>query len=110
MNTQRLLWQLANWADWMKQTDSHKLGYPSKAAMISTGGGSSDDEFEIMCDESDTRCAKTMDGIIDSISMAQRTAINHHWLGVAHCYPTQEMDYELALEAIGKLAEKRGLV
>jgi hypothetical protein len=50
-----------------------------------------------------------MDGIIDSISLPQRTAINHHWLGVKHCYPTQILDIEEAYQNIKKLCDKRGL-
>jgi len=109
MTEQRLSWHLANWADYMKQ-DTHKLGYPSKSLMIASGGGSSDDEFEIMCDEVDTKCAQALDSIIDSITKPQRTAINHVWLKVEHHYPTQEMDIAEAYENITRLCAKRGVV
>lgn len=108
MTNEDLMRHMANWADYMK-VPTHKLGYPSQSLCMSSGGGSSDDEFEHMCSEVDIRCAQIMDGIIDSISMPQRVAVNHVWLHVKHCYPTQELDYIEALEHIGKLADKRGL-
>jgi hypothetical protein len=108
MTLERLDWLLANWADFMRQPSS-KLGYPSKSLCLATGGGSSDDEFDAMCDEVDTQCAQAIDSIIDSITLPQRTAINHQWLNVAHHYPTQELDLVEALENIIRLANKRGL-
>jgi hypothetical protein len=108
MTNEDLMRHMANWADYMK-VPTHKLGYPSQSLCMSTGGGSSDDEFEHMCNEVDIHCAKIMDGIIDSISLPQRTAINHHWLGVKHCYPTQILDIEEAYQNIKKLCDKRGL-
>jgi len=108
MTLERLDWLLANWADFMRQPSS-KLGYPSKSLCLATGGGSSDDEFDAMCDEVDTQCAQAMDSIIDSISQPQRTAINHIWLKTFHHYPTQDLDYEEAIESILKLVNKRGL-
>lgn len=109
MDTQRLDWHLENWTLYMKR-DSNKLGYPQRSLCIAGGGESVRDAFEIMCEESDIVSAKAMDGIIDSISRPQRTAINHVWLKVSHHYPTQELDYGEAREAIIKLANKRGLM
>lgn len=108
MTLERLDWLLGNWADFMRQPSS-KLGYPSKSLCIATGGASGDDEFDIMCDEVDTQCAQAMDSIIDSISQPQRVAINHVWLKTFHHYPTQDLDYEEAIESILKLVNKRGL-
>jgi len=110
MTLERLIdFHLPNWADWMKQPAS-KLGYPSKSLCMSSGGGSSDDEFEHMCSEVDIKCAQSIDSIIDSLSMPQKTAINHVWLKVKHNYPTHEMDYAEALESIIRLALKRGVI
>lgn len=109
MTNEDLMRHMANWADYMKQP-THKLGYPSKSLCISSGGGSSDEEFNILCDEVDIRCAQIMEGIIDSISLPQRVAVNHVWLQVKHCYPTQELDLNEAYANINRLAEKRGLI
>lgn len=108
MTDERLAWHMANWADYMKQPSS-KLGYPSKSLCMSSGGSSGEDEFDIMCEEVDTKCAQAIDSIIDSISLPQRTAINHTWLGVKHCYPTQELDLDEAYQSIKRIADKRGL-
>ena len=109
MTLDRLEWLLENWVDWMRR-DTHKLGYPAKSLMIASGGASGIDEFECMCDEADSKAASMLDAIIDSISMPQRTAINHQWLKVSHHYPTQELDLEYAYTAIIKIADKRGLI
>lgn len=109
MTNDRLMWLLGNWADWMKIPSSN-LGYPSRSLMIASGGGSGDCEFEIMCESADTACALAIDSIIDSLTMPQRTAINHQWLKVAHHYPTQILDYDEALDHIMRLCDKRGVV
>lgn len=109
MTLDRLEWLLENWVDWMRR-DTHKLGYPAKSLMIASGGGSSTEEFEIMCDDADAHAASMLDAIIDSISMPQRTAINHQWLKVAHHYPTNDLDLDEAYTAIIKIADRRGLI
>lgn len=108
MTDERLAWHLGNWADYMKQPSS-KLGYPSKSLCMSSGGASGEDEFDILCNEADVNVAKTMDGIIDSITLPQRVAVNHVWLNVKHHYPTQELDLEEAYKNIIKLCLKRGV-
>jgi hypothetical protein len=109
MTNERLMWLLGNWADWM-QYPSHRLGYPSQSMCMSSGGASGEDEFEIMCEGADVACAISMDSVIDSLSMPQRTAINHKWLRVAHHYPTQILDYDEALDSIIRLCLKRGVM
>jgi lambda family phage tail tape measure protein len=79
--------------------------------IVPNGGGSSGaDEFEVMCISADKSSAKSMDGIIDSLSKPQQTAINHQWLQVKHHYPTHELDIAEAYEKIISLSLKRGLV
>ncbi len=109
MTNERLAWHLANWADYMKQP-SHKLGYPSKSMCMSSGGASGEDEFDIMCTDADIKCAQAIDSIIDSLSMPQRTAINHVWLSVKHHYPTQDLDLVEAHESMIRLCVKRGVI
>lgn len=109
MTLERLFWLLENWAEWMKR-DAHRLGYPAKSLRIASGGESGIDEFECMCEDADSNAASMLDAIIDSISLPQRTAINHKWLKVSHHYPTQELDLDEAYTAIIKIANKKGLV
>ena len=47
MSIERLLQILDDWALYMK-SDNHKLGYPSKSLGMSSGGESTEDEFESM--------------------------------------------------------------
>jgi hypothetical protein len=105
----RLEWHLSNWATWMKQP-TNRLGYPKQSLCFMSGGSSGSDEFEVMCEQSDVRSASILDKVIDSISIPQRTAINHHWLQVKNHYPTQELDLDEAYSAIIKILIKRGVV
>jgi hypothetical protein len=109
MQRDRLEYHLENWAHWMR-SDREQLGYPRRSLMISSGGASSIDAFEIMCDEADAKAAKQIDALIDSLVSPQRVAINHHWLQVKHCYPTQEYDLEMAYAELISMANKRGIV
>lgn len=109
MDKARLEWHLENWADFMR-VDQNRLGYPRRSLMIASGGSSTADAFEIMCEEVDVKCAEQIDALIDSLRPPQRVAINHHWLKVKHCYPTQEYDLEMAYVALTAMAEKRGIV
>jgi hypothetical protein len=106
MNEQRLDWYLENWSEWMRK-DSLRLGYPSQSLGFASGGASSDDTFDHMCEAVDLNCARVMNGMIDSIKWPYRLAINHVWLKTPHFYPTQAMDYDLAREALIELAIKR---
>ena len=108
MTLERLDWHLHNWTVFMRSTE-HKLGYPAKSLCLMGGGGSSEDEFESMCEAMDMVCAHSMNGVIDSISKPQQTAINHVWLKVPHHYPTQALDYEEAIDSLIKIAIKRKL-
>lgn len=106
MTYDRLMWHLENWRDWM-QIWEDKLGWPSKSLCMISGGASCAEEFDIMCEEVDIHCAEAFNSLVDSLSKPRRIAIEHVWLGVAHHYPTQELDYEEALGALLILAEKR---
>jgi hypothetical protein len=105
MNLERLEWHLHNWS--LMGDEKPKLGYPSKSSVMSGGGSSSEDEFNLMLEECDTKCAVAMDGIIDSLSQPQRVAIYHVWLGDNHYYPTQALDYDEAITNLLILAIKR---
>lgn len=109
MNRERVEIHLEAWRDYMR-TDKTKLGYPSKSLMIATGGASSGNAFEIMCEEMDETIVRAIDAIIDSLRNPERVAIYHHWLQDKHFYPTQAMDYEIALETIAKIADRKGII
>jgi hypothetical protein len=115
MIIERIEWHLDNWVKSM-QSDDHGLGFPSKS-LVMLGGVNEGinravwgNEFDSMCDSADSHSANTMNGIIDSLSKPQKTAIEHKWLHIKLHYPSHESDLEEAYNIIGKLADKRGLI
>lgn len=109
MNRERLEWHLENWSRWHSFDDLHKLGYPSKCMVLSTGGASGEDAFDILVEQVDKRCAEIMESLVESLRRPRKVAIEHVWLKVKHHYPTQELDYEEAIVDLLRLAEKRGI-
>jgi hypothetical protein len=109
MDMARLEWHLGNWADWMRRP-SNKLGYPTHSLCIANGGGSTVDAFEIMCEEVDAQCARAMDAMIDSLPPNQAMAINHKWLASVYRMRDMETAYEMALDNLLTMAERRGMV
>lgn len=112
MTLSRLYWYLENWRDYYKTNDvarEMQLGYPKESLMLQSGGASSVDAFDEMCDAMEVQLAITFDALIDSLKFPHRDAIHHQWLGNAKCWPTHEMDYSDALDRLMRLAEKRGM-
>jgi hypothetical protein len=109
MNRERVIWHLENWCEYLK-ADNHKLGYPTKSLMIASGGASGGDAFEIMCDDMDITNARAIDAIIDDLKPPYKTAIYHQWLKNKFFWPTHELDYEIALETIMKVADRKGII
>ena len=108
MTLDRLEWHLGNWANWMKNS-TNKLYYPSKSSIFKSGGDSTIDVFEIMCEDSDMHCAKTLDALIDSLPSNQSCAIHHIWLHAVYKMRDLEQSYDAAIEKLLILANKRGL-
>lgn len=100
----RILYLLDAWAKWMR-FDNHRLGFPSKSIMMSTGG-SSENVFEEMVDESDKRNVIILDAIITGLPVEQREAIYFKHLGAKEPFAS-EFKYQDALESLDKLASKR---
>ncbi len=109
MNRDRLEWHLENWMGWMHGAGV-RLGFPKESLLIVSGTDSCEDAFDIMCEESDSIAAKTMDAMIESLGQPEKVAVHHHWLRTKHFYPTQEMDYEDAISSLLRLADKKGLI
>ena len=76
----RLLQILDDWKLYMK-SDNHKLGYPSKSLGMSSGGESTEDEFESMLSSMDKNNAKIIDSIIHDLPQQQQEAIYARYLG-----------------------------
>lgn len=109
MDRGRLIYHLENWRDWMKR-DSNKLGYPSRSLMLVGDNGYSEETWDDMCEECDSQSARTIDTLIDDLKGPYKVAINHTWLGVEKCWPTHDMDLELAYEVLEIKADRKGLV
>lgn len=77
---ERLLSILDDWKLYMKSS-SHRLGYPSKSLGMSSGGESTEDEFEHMVNAMDKQNVRTIDAIIHSLDKGQQQAIYAKYLG-----------------------------
>lgn len=80
MHIDRLLQILDDWALYMK-SDNHKLGYPSKAVGLSSGGESTEDEFESMLSAMDLANVRIIDAIIHDLPKEQQDSIYAKYLG-----------------------------
>ena len=77
---ERLLSILDDWKLYMKSS-SHRLGYPGKSLGMSSGGESTEDEFEHMVNAMDKANVRTLDAIIHSLDKGQQQAIYAKYLG-----------------------------
>ncbi|CAB4126371.1 hypothetical protein UFOVP89_26 [uncultured Caudovirales phage] len=77
---ERLLSILDDWKLYMKSS-SHRLGYPSKSLGMSSGGESTEDEFEHMVNAMDKANVRTLDAIIHSLDKGQQQALYAKYLG-----------------------------
>lgn len=100
---------LNGWAEWMR-SDNTKLGYPSKALMLSSGGAST--SFEDMCEVLDSTISKAIDAILEGVTISQRLAVHHYHLGAVWRSSRSHMldNYADALMAIEFGLRRRGLI
>ena len=82
-------------------------GAPRKAAGC-VGGGYSQ-SFDDMADSADIRCAQIVDALVDSLSPAERAAINNAYLDAVWRHG-RGADYMKQCLAAGRLKVARGLV
>ena len=91
------------------EVNEEKTGYPKKSLVLSCGGASSIDAFEIMADESDVKVLEEIDAIIDSLPKLQKQAIYANYLE-----ETKPDNYEdnlgMALDNLLTIASRRGIV
>ena len=102
----RLLAILDDWALWMKQGDSHKLGYPKKSLGMSNGGESTEDEFEHMLSSMDMQNVRTIDAIIHSLPKEQQEALYTRYLK-SRKPMAYEYKLELAMDNLLTIGSKR---
>lgn len=96
--------QLANWADWHRNSSTN-LGYPTKAMVALGGGQSVEGVFEYFCECADRHAAEVMETLVNDLLITERTAVYHHWLGCKIKPDNQEQALE---DAYCRLAVKMG--
>mgnify|MGYP000338847712 CR=1 FL=1 len=112
MTLSRLYECLEEWRDYYKHSSVESefgLGFPKESLVVQSGGSSSKETFDHMCDDMDSKVVRMIDAMVDSLTFPQRDAIKHQWLKEYKCWPTHEMDYDQALGELLRLADKRGL-
>jgi hypothetical protein len=99
------------WAEWMQQDDT-KLGYPSKSAVILSGGGAWGSFGEDLEAELDNTMANAVDAIVEGLPLSQKNAVFHFHIAAVFT-PRRtviEDDYSDALVAVEVGLRKRGLL
>lgn len=99
---------LDNWAR-CNRSGGIRLGYPTKSIGLHCGGASTVDTFDNTCDDLDLAAGDAMDTIIGDLSMPERSAIYHRWLG---CRKMAEYENSLsdAYDKILLQINKKGLI
>ena len=97
---------LDNWAAWMRQ-GSVGRGLPTKSVGLRSTSGQ---DFESMLAAVDTRLARALDAIIDSLPPRYRDALHHRWLRSSWTWGEEwEADYQFARDEVRRLMRKRGI-
>jgi hypothetical protein len=100
MDLDFLLNILDNWALWMR-SDNHRLGYPKKSILLSSGGESVEGAFDHMVEEMDLKHVETIDAIIEDLPKELKMALYARYLR-----SKKPMYYEIKLnEAIEQLLQ-----
>lgn len=104
----RLAFHLENWADFMRTGSTRGLGAPTTAAGCIGGGYSN--SFDDMCLEADSRAAKAMNGLIESLTPGQQAAINHKYLYAVYRFRDLDSTFREACIRLERWMPTRGLV
>lgn len=100
---------LAVWREWLQQSDSHRLGYPSRASGI-RGTGAQD--FDEMCHSMDERTARAVDACVDDLPRAERAAVYTVVLAPRRSWMQPDalmVVYERAREMLRVALKRRGI-
>ena len=98
---------LTEWAAWM-QGYSPRLGYPTHAAMLSTGGNSS--TFDNMCDAADAQRNQAVDSCVDDLPPNQKAAIYRRYLAAVFRMRDYESSLMAAHEALEVSLRRKGML
>ena len=100
---------LAEWAEWMSHEKVGR-GYPSRAAMFTTGGAS--ESFEDLCERADAARIRTVDAVIRSLPTGACAAVHSVWLGSKWVLDWMDRGecYAQACERLSIELNRRGVV
>jgi hypothetical protein len=92
---------LLDWADWMRHDP--RIGFNSRVPILATGMGSS--TFEELLEQVDSTAMRAVDGSIESLPPANKSAIYRHTgICAVFRFPRANYPYEVALsDAFGML-------
>jgi hypothetical protein len=79
LDTNRLLEILDGWAQWMKKP-THRLGFPSRSLVMSSGGASTEDSFNELILTQDQDNIRIIDTLIHNLPPEQQDALYHRYL------------------------------
>lgn len=105
MRLDRLEIILEDWSRWMKR-DTHRLGFPNRSILLSTGGESCHDAFDVMIEENDNKNVKIIDALIHSLPKNQKQAVYAQYLRTKKS-EFHDRDYSLALDNLLTMADRR---
>ena len=99
---------LSNWAKWM--SCHSRNGYPSRSALLTTGGVISDEStIDSMCEAADAYSAVVTDSVIDSLDRVLADSIRFTWNICRVWHHQSAPQYDNALVVFWKAAQRKGL-
>ena len=101
-------WHLRNWQRWMRVTNLG-LSYPSRSAGLESGGVSSADAFDLLCEDADEQAAVALNAIIDSLAPDETAAINHQYLHAVYRMRDFQGSLDRALAKVWRGMLARGI-
>jgi|688.fasta_scaffold47565_12 hypothetical protein len=105
LDTNRLLEILDGWAQWMKKP-THRLGFPSRSLVMSSGGASTEDSFNELILTQDQDNIRIIDTLIHNLPPEQQDALYHKYLSSKKPF-AYEYKLELAIDNLLTIASRK---
>jgi hypothetical protein len=105
LDTNRLLEILDGWAQWMKKP-THKLGFPSRSLVMSSGGASTEDSFNELILTQDQDNIRIIDTLIHNLPPEQQDALYHRYLSSKKPF-AYEYKLSLAIDNLLTIASRK---
>jgi hypothetical protein len=105
LDTNRLLEILDGWAQWMKKP-THRLGFPSRSLVMSSGGASTEDSFNELILTQDQDNIRIIDTLIHNLPPEQQDALYHRYLSSKKPF-AYEYKLSLAIDNLLTIASRK---